>query len=46
MTPLRVSISADWPISMSLAWVSAIFSSALRRLGSATRARFCPGATC
>ena len=45
-TPLRVSIEAGCPIWMSLACVSAIFSSALRREGSATRARLVPGATC
>ena len=46
ITPLRVSISAFWPIWMSFACVSAILISALRRPGLATRARLVPGATC
>ena len=37
-TPLRVSTSATWPIAMSFVCVSAIRSSALRTVGSATRA--------
>ena len=41
-SPLRVSTTARWPISMSLACVSGIRSSALRRPGTATRARFVP----
>ena len=45
-TPLRVSTSAVWPTRMSLVWVSAIRSSAFRFVGSATRARLVPGATC
>ena len=43
-TPLRVSTSATWPMAMSLVCVSAIRSSALRIVGSATRAMLRAGA--
>ena len=46
MMPLRVSTDATWPMVRSRAWVSAMRSSALSRVGSATRARLVPGATC
>src|SRR2546428_3371813 len=42
--PLRVSIEAVWPIRMSFAWVSSLFSSALRRPGTVTFASVAPGA--
>ena len=40
--PFRVSTSATWPILMSLVCVSAMRSSALRTVGSATRATLAP----
>jgi len=42
--PLRVSIEAAWPMATDPSLcVSAILISALRRFGSATRARLVPG---
>ena len=43
MTPLRVSTLAFWPICTSLAWVSAMRTTALSLPGWATRARFGAG---
>ncbi len=46
ITPLWVSIEAGWPIWMSRAWVSAIFSAAFNWSGCTTLASVMPGATC
>ena len=44
--PLRVSICAGCPIMMSRVCISAMRTSAFRREGSTTRARFVPCVTC
>ena len=46
MIPLRVSTATGCPSRTSLICVSAIFSSAFKDAGSATRAMFSPGVTC